>query len=221
MIVDSTALPEQVVKDAIGSAFTSAGQRCSALRVLYLQSDIADRVIELIKGAMAELKVGPTHLRENDIGPVIDEQARESLLAHIDQLKAEGRTIAEARLPEGANGHFVAPVAFEIGSIADLKKEHFGPVLHVVRYDANELEKVVADINATGFGLTLGVHSRNEETARRIEALSRLATCTSTATRSAPWWVCNPSAAAACPAPGPRPAARATCCVSPTSAPPR
>ena len=174
MIVDSTALPEQVVKDALGSAFTSAGQRCSALRVLYVQRDIADRVIELIKGAMAELKVGPTYLRENDIGPVIDNEARESLVAHIDTLKAEGRLIAEARLPEGVNGHFVAPVAFEIGGIHELKKEHFGPVLHVVRYDAADLEKVVAAINGTGFGLTLGVHSRNEETAKRIEALSRV-----------------------------------------------
>lgn len=102
MIVDSTALPEQVIKDAVGSAFTSAGQRCSALRVLYVQRDIADRVIKLLKGAMAELRVGPTHLRENDIGPVIDQEAREGLLAHIQQLKSEGRLIAEARLPEGS-----------------------------------------------------------------------------------------------------------------------
>ncbi|MBA1272183.1 bifunctional proline dehydrogenase/L-glutamate gamma-semialdehyde dehydrogenase PutA [Stutzerimonas azotifigens] len=174
MIVDSTALPEQVVKDAIGSAFTSAGQRCSALRVLYVQRDIADRVIELLKGAMAELKVGPTHLRENDLGPVIDAEAREGLLAHIQKLKGEGRLIAEARLPEGLNGHFVAPVAFEIGGIHELTKEHFGPVLHVVRYDAADLEKVVAAINGTGYGLTLGVHSRNEETAARIESLARI-----------------------------------------------
>ncbi len=174
MIVDSTALPEQVVKDAVGSAFTSAGQRCSALRVLYVQRDIADRVIELLKGAMAELKVGPTHLRENDLGPVIDAEAREGLLAHIQQLKAEGKLIAEAELPGSLNGHFVAPVAFEIGSILELKKEQFGPVLHVVRFDAADLEKVVADINATGYGLTLGVHSRNEETAERIEALARV-----------------------------------------------
>ncbi len=174
MIVDSTALPEQVIKDAVGSAFTSAGQRCSALRVLYVQRDIADRVIELLKGAMAELRVGPTHLRENDIGPVIDQEAREGLLAHIQQLKSEGRLIAEARLPEGLNGHFVAPVAFEIDGIHQLKKEHFGPVLHVARYDAADLEKVVAAINGTGYGLTLGVHSRNEETAERIERLARV-----------------------------------------------
>jgi RHH-type proline utilization regulon transcriptional repressor/proline dehydrogenase/delta 1-pyrroline-5-carboxylate dehydrogenase len=174
MIVDSTALPEQVIKDAVGSAFTSAGQRCSALRVLYVQRDIADRVIDLLKGAMAELRVGPTHLRENDIGPVIDQEAREGLLAHIQQLKSEGRLIAEATLPAGLNGHFVAPVAFEIDGIHQLKKEQFGPVLHVVRYDAADLEKVVAAINGTGYGLTLGVHSRNEETAERIEQLARV-----------------------------------------------
>ncbi|MCQ2029052.1 bifunctional proline dehydrogenase/L-glutamate gamma-semialdehyde dehydrogenase PutA [Stutzerimonas zhaodongensis] len=174
MIVDSTALPEQVVKDAIGSAFTSAGQRCSALRVLYVQRDIADRVIELIKGAMDQLKVGPTHLRENDLGPVIDAEARDGLLAHIQKLKGEGKLIAEAKLPGSLNGHFVAPVAFEIGGIHELKKEQFGPVLHVVRFDAADLEKVVTDINATGYGLTLGVHTRNEETAERIEAMARV-----------------------------------------------
>ncbi|TBU71669.1 bifunctional proline dehydrogenase/L-glutamate gamma-semialdehyde dehydrogenase PutA [Phytopseudomonas daroniae] len=174
MIVDSTALPEQVVKDAVGSAFTSAGQRCSALRVLYVQSDIAERVIDLLKGAMAELKIGPTHLRENDIGPVIDAEAREGLLAHIEQLKGEGKLIAEATLSTGLNGHFIAPVAFEIGGIHELKKEQFGPVLHVVRFEAGDLEKVVAAINATGYGLTLGIHSRNEETAARIEALARV-----------------------------------------------
>ncbi|MFC3609141.1 bifunctional proline dehydrogenase/L-glutamate gamma-semialdehyde dehydrogenase PutA [Stutzerimonas tarimensis] len=174
MIVDSTALPEQVVKDALSSAFTSTGQRCSALRVLYVQRDVAGRVIELLKGAMAELKIGPTHLRESDIGPVIDEEAQRELLSHIERLKAQGRLIAEARLPEGLDGTFVAPVAFEIGGIHELEKEHFGPVLHVVRYDAADLEKVVDAINATGFGLTLGVHSRNEETARRIEARARV-----------------------------------------------
>ncbi len=174
MIVDSTALPEQVIKDAVGSAFTSAGQRCSALRVLYVQRDIADRVIDLLKGAMAELKIGPTHVRENDIGPVIDGEARAGLLAHIDTLKAEGKLIAEAALPADLNGHFVAPVAFQIGGIHELKKEHFGPILHLVTFEAHELEQVVAAINATGYGLTLGVHTRNEETAKRIEALARV-----------------------------------------------
>jgi RHH-type transcriptional regulator, proline utilization regulon repressor / proline dehydrogenase / delta 1-pyrroline-5-carboxylate dehydrogenase len=105
---------------------------------------------------------------------VIDAEAKGGLLAHIQQLKSEGKLIAEARLPEGLNGHFVAPVAFEIGGIHELKKENFGPILHVVRFEASELEQVVAAINGTGFGLTLGVHSRNEETSRRIEALARV-----------------------------------------------
>ncbi|KFX68775.1 pyrroline-5-carboxylate dehydrogenase [Pseudomonas taeanensis MS-3] len=174
MIVDSTALPEQVVKDAVLSAFTSAGQRCSALRVMYVQADIAERVLELLKGAMAELKVGPTHLRESDVGPVIDAEAKAGLDAHVAQLKGEGKLIAETLLPEGLEGHFVAPVAFEIGGIHELKKENFGPILHIVRYQAADLEKVVGAINATGYGLTLGVHSRNEETAERIEALARV-----------------------------------------------
>ncbi|SDH94945.1 L-proline dehydrogenase /delta-1-pyrroline-5-carboxylate dehydrogenase [Pseudomonas benzenivorans] len=174
MIVDSTALPEQVVKDAVQSAFTSAGQRCSALRVLYVQADIAERVLDLLKGAMAELKVGPTHVRVSDVGPVIDAEAKAGLDAHIARLKGEGKLIAEAPLPAGLDGHFVAPVAFEIGGIDELQKENFGPVLHVVRFQASELDQVVGAINATGYGLTLGVHSRNEETARRIEQLARV-----------------------------------------------
>ncbi|HLD64900.1 MAG TPA: bifunctional proline dehydrogenase/L-glutamate gamma-semialdehyde dehydrogenase PutA [Pseudomonas sp.] len=174
MIVDSTALPEQVVKDAVQSAFTSAGQRCSALRVLYVQADIAERVLELLKGAMAELKIGATSARVNDVGPVIDAEAKAGLQAHIAQLKGEGKLIAEAVLPAGLNGHFIAPVAFEIGGIDELKKEHFGPILHIVRFQAQELDQMVAAINATGYGLTLGVHSRNEETAKRIEAQARV-----------------------------------------------
>ena len=174
MIVDSTALPEQVVKDAVQSAFTSAGQRCSALRVLYVQNDIAERVIDLLKGAMAELKVGPSEKRENDIGPVIDAEAKAGLLTHISTLKSEGKLIAETALPAGLDGHFIAPVAFEIGGINELSKEHFGPILHLVRFAASELDAVVAAINATGYGLTLGVHSRNEETAKRIEAQARV-----------------------------------------------
>jgi RHH-type proline utilization regulon transcriptional repressor/proline dehydrogenase/delta 1-pyrroline-5-carboxylate dehydrogenase len=131
-------------------------------------------VLDLLKGAMAELKVGPTHLRESDVGPVIDAEAKAGRDAHIVQLKGEGKLIAETPLPEGLEGHFVAPVAFEIGGIAELKKENFGPILHIVRYQAADLEKVVAAINGTGYGLTLGVHSRNEETAERIEALARV-----------------------------------------------
>ncbi len=174
MIVDSTALPEQVVNDAVHSAFTSAGQRCSALRVLYVQADIAERVIELLKGAMAELRIGASNLITSDVGPVIDAEAMAGLQAHIAQLKGEGKLIAEAALPAGLDGHFIAPVAFEIGGINELKKENFGPILHLVRFEAADLDKVVGAINATGYGLTLGVHSRNEETARRIESLARV-----------------------------------------------
>jgi len=174
MLVDSTALPEQVIKDAIASAFTSAGQRCSALRVLYVQEDIADKIIELLKGAMAEIKIGQPHLRETDVGPVIDAEAKEGLLMHIARLQEQGKLIAETPMPAGLNGHFVAPVAFEIGSIRELAKEHFGPILHLVRYKAADLGKVIDDINATGYGLTLGVHSRNEETAAFIESRARV-----------------------------------------------
>lgn len=141
MIVDSTALPEQVIKDAVQSAFTSAGQRCSALRVMYVQQDIAERVIELLKGAMAELKVGPTDVRVSDVGPVIDAEAKAGLEQHIAALKAAGKLIAETKVPGNLNGHFVAPVAFEISGIDELKKENFGPVLHVVRYAAQDLER--------------------------------------------------------------------------------
>ncbi len=122
MIVDSTALPEQVIKDAVQSAFTSAGQRCSALRVMYVQQDIAERVIELLKGAMAELKVGPTDVRVSDVGPVIDAEAKAGLEQHIAALKAAGKLIAETKVPGNLNGHFVAPVAFEISGIDELKK---------------------------------------------------------------------------------------------------
>ena len=174
MIVDSTALPEQVVKDALASAFTSAGQRCSALRVLYVQEDIAARVIELLAGAMAELRVGPPARRDTDVGPLIDAEARTTLLAHSERLRGEGRLLAETPLPAGLDGHFVAPQAFAIGGIHELSRENFGPVLHVVRYAADQLDAVVAAINASGYGLTLGVHSRNDDTVRRIEALARV-----------------------------------------------
>jgi len=174
MIVDSTALPEQVVNDVVHSAFQSAGQRCSALRVLFVQEDIAERVIELLKGAMAELHVGDPARRDTDVGPVIDADARDGLLKHIREMKQAGRLIAEAPVPESLNGHFVAPVAFRLDSINELSEEHFGPVLHVVTWRARDLDKIVDDINATGFGLTLGVHTRNEDTAEHIDARVRI-----------------------------------------------
>ncbi|KEI73150.1 bifunctional proline dehydrogenase/L-glutamate gamma-semialdehyde dehydrogenase PutA [Endozoicomonas elysicola] len=170
MIVDSTALPEQVVKDVILSAFGSAGQRCSALRVLYVQKDIADRVISLLQGAMQELSIGNPSLHSTDIGPVIDEKARQSLQSHIERMKKEAKLLFECELPAAcSNGSFVAPVAFEIDHIGQLEKEHFGPVLHVIRYDAQALPEVIDQINSTGYGLTLGIHSRNEVTATYIE----------------------------------------------------
>lgn len=170
MIVDSSALPEQVVDDVILSAFGSAGQRCSALRVLYLQEDIADNVIEMIKGAMAELKIGDTYHLSADLGPVIDESAHASLSKHIKELDGFASFIARADLDDitAAKGHYLAPCAYEIGSIKDLSQEHFGPILHVVRYAAKDIDDVLADIRAAGFGLTLGIHSRIEEFQQKI-----------------------------------------------------
>ncbi len=170
MIVDSTALPEQVVRDVLHSAFDSAGQRCSALRVLYLQDDIADGVITMLKGAMATLRVGDPGRPDTDVGPVIDAEAEAGLRNHIESLRKAGRLIAETPAPSDLpRGHFVCPVAFEIDSIRSLEREQFGPVLHVIRYARSELEQVIADINGTGYGLTLGIHSRNESFARELE----------------------------------------------------
>ncbi|KFZ30235.1 pyrroline-5-carboxylate dehydrogenase [Pseudidiomarina salinarum] len=174
MLIDSTALPEQAVTDIVGSAFKSAGQRCSALRVLYVQDDIADRVIELLKGAMAELKVGDPMLHETDVGPVIDGVSKTNLERHISDITQTGRLIGRAQLPEYTQGGlFVAPTAIEIDNINQLVKENFGPILHVIRYKTSELDDVIKSINNTGFGLTFGIHSRNEtfayDVARRID----------------------------------------------------
>lgn len=178
MIVDSTALPEQVVRDVMRSAFASAGQRCSALRVLYVQADIADRILALIKGAMAELNVGLPYLHDTDVGPVIDKLAQQKLQHHIDELRGSGRVIAEAHLDESLScGDYIAPIAVEIKNISQLKSEHFGPILHVIRFKANEQDAVVEDINNTGFGLTMGIHSRNERTYTRIEQQVKVGNC--------------------------------------------
>ncbi|MCK2182471.1 bifunctional proline dehydrogenase/L-glutamate gamma-semialdehyde dehydrogenase PutA [Halomonas getboli] len=176
MIVDSTALPEQVVADVIHSAFQSAGQRCSALRVLYLQDDVADRVIEILEGAMAELHVGDPRDLGTDVGPVIDEDARKSLQAHIDRLKGEGRLLAETKLDPAhtAEGTFIAPTAFQIDGIDALEREQFGPVLHIVRYKSKDLDRVIESINGRGYGLTFGVHSRNESFANEIAQKMRV-----------------------------------------------
>ncbi|WOT04579.1 bifunctional proline dehydrogenase/L-glutamate gamma-semialdehyde dehydrogenase PutA [Shewanella youngdeokensis] len=171
MVVDSTSQPEQVVKDVVASSFTSAGQRCSALRVLFLQTDIADRVIAMLQGAMDELSIGDPSLVKTDVGPVIDAAAAANLYAHIDHIKQVGKLLKQVELPTATDkGHFVTPTAVEIDSIKMLEKEHFGPILHVIRYKAANLNKVIEDINATGFGLTLGIHSRNEGHAIEIAA---------------------------------------------------
>ncbi|CAM3444753.1 trifunctional transcriptional regulator/proline dehydrogenase/L-glutamate gamma-semialdehyde dehydrogenase [Bordetella sputigena] len=165
MVVDSSALTEQVVYDVLSSAFDSAGQRCSALRVLCVQEDSADRVLEMLRGAMAELRVGnPDHL-STDIGPVIDGEAREGIQRHIDTMRNAGKTITQLPLPAACrNGTFVAPTLIEIGSVRELKREVFGPVLHVVRYKRDQLDSLLDDINSTGYGLTFGVHTRIDET---------------------------------------------------------
>jgi RHH-type proline utilization regulon transcriptional repressor/proline dehydrogenase/delta 1-pyrroline-5-carboxylate dehydrogenase len=171
LIVDSSALAEQVVEDVLASAFNSAGQRCSALRVLFLQDDIADRTIEMLAGAMAELRVGDPAYLSTDIGPVIDEDARKVLAAHADRMTREGRLIREVALPDGLeHGTFFAPRAFEIDGLDRLQREVFGPILHVIRYRADKLDAVVDGVNATGYGLTLGIHSRIDATVRAVHA---------------------------------------------------
>ncbi|MFN6935665.1 MAG: bifunctional proline dehydrogenase/L-glutamate gamma-semialdehyde dehydrogenase PutA, partial [Tsuneonella sp.] len=175
MIVDSSALPEQVTRDVVASAFQSAGQRCSALRVLYLQDDVADAMLEMIKGAFEALEIGDPADLATDVGPVIDEDARSQLERHVARRTTEGLPVWRRELPASvASGCFVAPTIIEIGSIADLKRENFGPVLHVARFRGGDLERVVHDINGVGFGLTLGLHSRIAETRRTVERLARV-----------------------------------------------
>ncbi|GAA5216926.1 bifunctional proline dehydrogenase/L-glutamate gamma-semialdehyde dehydrogenase PutA [Corallincola platygyrae] len=169
MLVDSTALPEQVVKDVLQSAFASAGQRCSALRVLYLQEEIADRVINLLKGAMQELTIGDTWYHHTDIGPVIDQTAQQKLLAHIDEMAKRGKLLAQAPMQDETKlGSYVPPTALEIDHINWLSQEQFGPILHIIRYKKSALGEILSQINATGFGLTLGIHTRNTQLALAI-----------------------------------------------------
>jgi len=173
MIVDSSALAEQVVADTLVSAFDSAGQRCSALRLLYVQDDIADRLLPMLAGAMAELRIGDPALLATDVGPVIDEPARQALERHAARMATEGRLLYQCPLPAGAeHGAFFAPRAFEIDSAGRLEREVFGPILHVVRWRADRLDAVCDEIAATGYALTLGIHSRIDETVRHV--LSRL-----------------------------------------------
>jgi len=175
MIVDSSALPEQVVQDVVASAFGSAGQRCSCLRVLFVQDDVAERILRMLAGAMAELKVGDPALLDTDIGPVIDGEAKAMLERHVARMATEGRTLAVAPLSgETQYGTFVAPRAVEIEGLARLEREVFGPILHIVRYSSDRLDKVIDDINATGYGLTLGIHSRIEGVVEHLAARARV-----------------------------------------------
>jgi RHH-type proline utilization regulon transcriptional repressor/proline dehydrogenase/delta 1-pyrroline-5-carboxylate dehydrogenase len=174
MIVDSSALPEQVVHDAVISAFGSAGQRCSALRVLCVQEDIAERVEHLLAGAMDELRMGDPALLTTDIGPVIDNDAAIRIEEHVAGVLATARWSHRLALPVGLpQGHYIAPVAVELSAISELKREVFGPVLHVVRWKADEIDQLVDAINATGFALTLGIHTRIDSTVQRVRARAR------------------------------------------------
>ena len=174
MIVDSSALPEQVVNDAVLSAFGSAGQRCSALRVLCVQEDIADRVESLLAGAMDQLRMGDPALLTTDIGPVIDAAAQARIESHVAAMTDTARWSHRVALPADIpGGHFVAPVAIEIDSIGQLPGEVFGPVLHVVRWKASEIDALVDAINDTGFALTLGIHTRIDSTIQRVRARAR------------------------------------------------
>jgi RHH-type proline utilization regulon transcriptional repressor/proline dehydrogenase/delta 1-pyrroline-5-carboxylate dehydrogenase len=173
LIADSTALPEQLVNDVVVSAFDCAGQRCSALRVLCLQEDIADTVLPMLRGAIDELSIGNPDRLSTDVGPVISSEAQQRLFNHIEHMARSGHTVDQALLPpETQPGLFVPPTLIEVASVAELKQEVFGPVLHVLRYDRAHFEEVIRQINATGYGLTFGVHSRIDETIERATAAS-------------------------------------------------
>mgnify|MGYP000846907377 FL=1 len=172
MIVDSSALAEQVVADVVASAFDSAGQRCSALRVLCVQEDAADRIVQMLKGAMAELQMGQPALLATDVGPVIDEEARQGIERHVAALEARGRAVH--RITRGGvdavptGGTFVPPTLIELDNLGELQREVFGPVLHLVRYRRKDLGTLLQQINATGYGLTLGLHTRIDETIQQV-----------------------------------------------------
>lgn len=170
LIADSTALPEQLVVDVMASAFNSAGQRCSALRVLYIQAEIADKFITMLQGAMAEIQLGEPGWLATDVGPVIDEKSRATLEAHAQRMSEVGKLIYQIAMPSHLEqGSFFAPRAYEIPSLDLLKREVFGPILHVIRYQSHELDSVIQSINSTGYGLTFGIHSRIKSKVRFIQ----------------------------------------------------
>ncbi|MCZ6882185.1 MAG: bifunctional proline dehydrogenase/L-glutamate gamma-semialdehyde dehydrogenase PutA [Gammaproteobacteria bacterium] len=172
MIVDSSALPEQVIRDVLASSFQSAGQRCSALRMLYVQKDVADKLLEMLFGAMDELCIGDPWLLETDIGPVIDRVAKSKIENHCRAMAESGKLMKQLEIP--VQGLFVAPTVIRLGGIDELKEEIFGPVLHVATFEADEIDRVVDAINARGFGLTFGIHTRVdtrvEQIVKRIRA---------------------------------------------------
>jgi len=173
MIVDSSALPEQVTRDVVASSFQSAGQRCSALRVLFVQDDVAETMLGMIAGAMQALSIGDPRLLTTDVGPVIDAEAKAALDAHLADLDRSAQRLARFDLST-STGHFVTPAIYEITSLADLDREHFGPILHVIRWKSGELGKVIAAINASGYGLTLGLQSRIDTTRLFVERNARV-----------------------------------------------
>jgi len=175
MLVDSSALAEQVVLDVVASAFNSAGQRCSALRVLFVQEEIADRVVEVLSGYMDELKIGDPAFLDTDVGPVIDKAAKQQLDEHKAWIRTQGKVVKElAPPPEYPHGTYVTPMAVELPDLSILKREVFGPVLHIIRFKASELDHVIDSINATGYGLTLGIHSRIDSQAQYIQKRIRV-----------------------------------------------
>ncbi|WP_415233664.1 bifunctional proline dehydrogenase/L-glutamate gamma-semialdehyde dehydrogenase PutA [Pseudorhodobacter sp.] len=168
MVVDSTALPEQAVRDILASSFQSAGQRCSALRCLYLQDDISDTVKEMLFGAMDDLEAGNPWDLATDVGPVIDAEAQAEIRAYIEAARAQGRVLKEGTVPE--NGTFIPPTVIQVTGIADMPREIFGPVLHIAPWRAGGLNKVIDDVNAMGYGLTFGLHSRIDDRVERVVA---------------------------------------------------
>jgi RHH-type proline utilization regulon transcriptional repressor/proline dehydrogenase/delta 1-pyrroline-5-carboxylate dehydrogenase len=175
MIVDSSALPEQVTRDVVASSFQSAGQRCSALRVLFVQDDVADSMLAMISGAMQALTIGDPRDIRTDVGPVIDPEAKAALDGHVADMEKSAKRVARLELPASAqSGSFVSPAIYEITSLKALKSENFGPVLHVVRWQAGELDKVIGEINASGYGLTLGLQSRIDTVRDYVEAHARV-----------------------------------------------
>ena len=170
MIADSSALLEQLVQDVIVSAFNSAGQRCSALRVLFVQQEIADKTIAMLMGAMKELTLGDPGVYQTDIGPVIDQAALVPLTIHLEKMQQQAKLLYQLPLTENLrHGSFFPPTLIEISALSQLTQEVFGPILHLIRYRASELDRVIDAINTTGYGLTLGIHSRIDANIKAIQ----------------------------------------------------